>query len=235
MRVGPSLDQLRRDPHGITRLAHGTFQHVCHVQRARDLGDPDLLALECERRGARGHLQLRNLGEQIQQFFGDTVGKVLVRLLVAHVHERQHGDRLRRCRYRCFLVDTVVQHEAVGHQQHDRDSHDRDDREVELAAGVVCDRLVRLDLALALQAFRREFVEPSERDPQRKADHRRDEKPARCPLRRTDRRAQLGNALRQRPDRRDIERSRAQHVAALEFGQQAALHADPAPLPVVTG
>jgi hypothetical protein len=32
------------------------------------------------------------------------------------------------------------------------------------------DRFVRLDLALALQAFRRELVEPGERDPEWKAD-----------------------------------------------------------------
>ena len=81
VRVGAGLDQLRRDPHRVARLAHRAFQHVRHVQRARDLRDPDLLAFERERRGARRHLQLRNLRQQVQQFLRDTVGEVLLLLV----------------------------------------------------------------------------------------------------------------------------------------------------------
>ena len=39
VRVGAGLDQLRRDPHRVARLAHRAFEHVRHVQRARDLGN----------------------------------------------------------------------------------------------------------------------------------------------------------------------------------------------------
>ena len=92
VRVGAGLDQLRRDPYRVARLAHRAFQHVRHVQRARDLRDSDLLALERERRGARRHLQLRNLRQQVQQFLRDTVGEVLLVLPRRHVHEWQHGD-----------------------------------------------------------------------------------------------------------------------------------------------
>ena len=53
VRVGAGADQLRGDPHRVARLAHGAFEHVRHVQRARDLRDRDLFALERERRGAR--------------------------------------------------------------------------------------------------------------------------------------------------------------------------------------
>ena len=92
VRVGAGLDQLRRDPDRVARLAHRAFEHVRHVQRARDLRDSDFLALERERRGARRHLQLRNLRQQVQQFLRDAVGEVLVRLVLAHVDEWQHGD-----------------------------------------------------------------------------------------------------------------------------------------------
>ena len=92
VRVGAGLDQLRRDPDRVARLAHRAFQHVRHVQRARDLRDRNLFAFERERRGARRHLQLRNLRQQVQQFFRDAVGEVFVRLVLAHVDERQHGD-----------------------------------------------------------------------------------------------------------------------------------------------
>ena len=88
----PALDQLRRDPHRVARLAHRAFQHVRHVQRARDLRNARLLAFERERRGARRHLQLRNLRQQVQQFLRDAVGEVLLVLPRRHVHERQHGD-----------------------------------------------------------------------------------------------------------------------------------------------
>jgi hypothetical protein len=43
------LDQLRRDPHRVARLAHRAFEHVRDVQRACDFGDSGLFALECER------------------------------------------------------------------------------------------------------------------------------------------------------------------------------------------
>ena len=46
VRVGAGLDQLRRDPHRVAGLAHRAFQHMRHVQRARDLRNRDLLALE---------------------------------------------------------------------------------------------------------------------------------------------------------------------------------------------
>ena len=46
VRVGAGVDQLRGDPHRVAGLAHRAFEHVRHVQRARDLRNRDLLALE---------------------------------------------------------------------------------------------------------------------------------------------------------------------------------------------
>ncbi len=66
--IRTELPALRTEPSSTLR----------HVQRARDLRDLDLLALERERRGARRHLQLRNLRQQVQQFLRDAVGEVFL-------------------------------------------------------------------------------------------------------------------------------------------------------------
>ena len=113
------------------------------------------------------------------------------------------------------LVDAVAQDEPISQQQHDSDRQHSDDRKVELSAGVISDRLSRVDLAFALQTFRREFIEPGKRHPKRKTDPGRDQKPARRPFRRAERRPQLRDALRERPDRADIEDRRADDIAAL--------------------
>jgi hypothetical protein len=43
-------------------------------------------------------LKLRNFRQQIEQFLGNALGEVIVRLVLAHVDERQHGDALGRNR-----------------------------------------------------------------------------------------------------------------------------------------
>jgi hypothetical protein len=86
-------------------------------------------------------------------------------------------------------------------------------------------RLGRVDLAFAFQALRREFVEPGERNPERKPDPCSDQKPARRPFRCADRRAQLRDALCERPDRADVEDRSADDVAPLQFGEKvSAIH-----------
>src|SRR5262249_24525385 len=79
----------------------------------------------------------------------------------------------------------------------------------------------------ALQAFRSELEEPRERDPERKTDRGGDEEPARRPVRQAERRAELRKALPKRPNGAGVEDRRANDVAALEFGEQAAAHAPP--------
>ncbi len=51
MPVVVRIDQLRSNPNGLTRLAHAAFDDVAHLQRRRDLGYADVLALELKRRG----------------------------------------------------------------------------------------------------------------------------------------------------------------------------------------
>jgi hypothetical protein len=72
------------------------------------------------------------------------------------------------------------------------------------------------------QALWREFVEPGERDPERKTYSCSDQKPARRPFRCADRRAQLRDALRQRPHSGDIEDHRADDIAPFQLGKKVA-------------
>jgi len=85
---------------------------------------------------------------------------------------------------------------------------------------VVRDRLGRVDLTFALQTFRRELIKPGEGDPEGKTDPRSDQKPTRRPFRCADRRTQLRDALRERPDGADIENRRANDVAPPEFPEE---------------
>jgi hypothetical protein len=189
VRVGPGADQLRRDTHRVAGLAHRAFEHIGNVQRARDLRDAGLLALERERRRARRHLQLRNLREQVQQLFGDAVGKILVRLFIAHVDERQHRDRVFGDRHIVGVASqpaALVPDERVRQQQHNGKREYADDPAIEFLAGVRSDRIGWIDLALALEALRCELVKPRERNPEWKPDDGRDEKPACRPFRRAD-------------------------------------------------
>ena len=132
VRVGAGLDQLRRDPHRVARLAHRAFEHVRHVQRPRDLRNRNLLALERERRRARRHLQLRNLRQQVQQLLRDAVGEVLLALVRTEIREREDGDRRAGCcrrdqcdRSRGSAREQDGRRDA---EQHDHGGCDREER-----------------------------------------------------------------------------------------------------------
>ena len=93
-RVGP--DQLNRDAYRVAGFAYAAFEHVGDVQRPRNIGNGRLLALEVEAGGAGRHAQFGNSREQPDEFLRQAVRKVLLILVLAHVHERQHCDRLFR-------------------------------------------------------------------------------------------------------------------------------------------
>ena len=96
MKSALHIDELRRDPQLLTRTPHAPFQHVPHVQRVADLAHRHALAVEAERRGARRDVEALDRRECVQQLFGDPIPEVLLVVLRAHVHERQHRDRRRR-------------------------------------------------------------------------------------------------------------------------------------------
>jgi hypothetical protein len=74
-------------------LAHAAFQNVRDVELLCDRGDVDVLAFEVKGRGARGHPQAADLGEDIQQLLCQPICEIFVLLVAAHVHERKHGNR----------------------------------------------------------------------------------------------------------------------------------------------
>jgi hypothetical protein len=91
------IDQLRGDADGVLERRDAPFEDwrrrsVC----ARSCRCRCSLPLNEKCRGARGHLQLVDLGERVEQFLREPVGEVLLLLVPAQVHERQHRDRMRR-------------------------------------------------------------------------------------------------------------------------------------------
>jgi hypothetical protein len=117
-------------------------------------------------------------------------------------------------------ADGVMPPNELAGQQHDSRRHDAHDPEIQLAAGGMRDGITGVDGALALESAWGEFVEPREREPERKADDAGDHEPARDPVRCIERGPQLRDALRQRPDRTGIQHTRPRHVAAPEFLEQ---------------
>src|SRR5204862_1920100 len=91
--AGRAVDQLRRDPYPATGLAHAAFENVVDLELARDLRNVDVLALEHERRVARGDPQRGHLGEIRDDVLGDAVREVFLFRIAAHVGEREntHG------------------------------------------------------------------------------------------------------------------------------------------------
>ena len=205
-------DELGGDAHLVAALAHRALEDVGHVKLPRDFGHLELLSFEGEGGSARCDLELRHLREEIEQLLRDAVGEILLVLRLRHVDEGQHGDRFFRRRERGALL---VGDEAIRQQQDHGEGEDADDPEIQFAPGRMRHRVVRSDLALALQAGGGELVEPGEAEPERETDRRGHKEPARDPVGRGDDRRELRNSLSQRPGSGQIKRARAQHVAPL--------------------
>ncbi len=80
----------------VARLAHAALEYVGHTEHSGDIGDHRRLPLEVKRGGPRRDSQFRDLCQQIDQFLGQAVRKVLLLFVRAQVHKRQHRDGLRR-------------------------------------------------------------------------------------------------------------------------------------------
>ncbi len=93
VRIGIGFDELRGDAHVIARAPHAAFEHDADAELARDGRDARVLALELERRRARRDLELRQLAQEIEDFFGDAVAEIFVLGVAAHVDERKDRDR----------------------------------------------------------------------------------------------------------------------------------------------
>ena len=180
-------DQLRGDTDAVTRLADAPLEDVIDPERLRDVRDRHVLTFECERRSAGDHAQTLHLREHVEQLLAETVREIVVRLVVAHVDEGQHGDRRgsgacprrrdRRGRRRRARLDSpaggaFAVRVAVECEHADCNDQQGSDHHVELARGRVSDGLVAIDLVLAFQSFRGQLVDPGEDQRERKAEHR---------------------------------------------------------------
>jgi hypothetical protein len=201
---------------------------VLDVERLRDLRDRRVLALECERRGPRDHPQPLHLGQDVQQLLGEAVREVVVRLVVAHVDERQHGDRGRadarrsgrhgRCRARRRRVgDAFAAGEAIEHQHADRQHQEPADHQVELARRRVRDRLAAIDEMLALQALGRQLVDPREDERRYETERKQTQHQTRGPVRKREHVGQKLGDLQDDPAGHEVEQRDTDDVAAPEL------------------
>ena len=65
-------------PHPIVRALHAALQNVRHLERLRNLRDRLVLIAKREARRARGHFEVGDLREHVQDRLGQAIRKVLV-------------------------------------------------------------------------------------------------------------------------------------------------------------
>src|SRR4030095_3980294 len=88
-----------------------------------NLADVATLVLELKDGGARHNLELRYLGQHVQQLFGHPVREIILLSLAAHVCEWQHGDGVafseRRCCHIAF-AERWLTVEIPAQREHDQ-------------------------------------------------------------------------------------------------------------------
>src|ERR1700756_7024 len=87
-----SLTRLGSNPQLVAHLPDASFDNEICIETPTHLADIHGLSLELERRRARDHLQSCYVCEQVDDFFADSVAKVLLVWIRTHVHERQYRD-----------------------------------------------------------------------------------------------------------------------------------------------
>src|SRR6516225_7345915 len=88
----PSTHQLCRDAQMVVSSSHAALENGAHLELFSDNAQVDIFTLEGESRAARDNAQSLNLSERIDDLLSDSVGKVFVLWVRAHVGERQHHD-----------------------------------------------------------------------------------------------------------------------------------------------
>ena len=203
-------DQVGGVAHAPVRAQHRTGHQGRHAEFVPDCGRTLVRVLVTRCRSARDHFERRDARESSGQLVGETVGVIVLGVISGAILERQYDDGFVSDRDRI-----LVQHELVSHQQYHGQTQNCDDPAVKLLAGRSGDRLIVFNVALALNALRRPFVKPRERQRERKTDdHGNDDQPH-CPSRHIEDRKNLRRDLHQQPARRRIERRGAVDVAAL--------------------
>src|SRR5215469_4433387 len=84
--------QLYRDAQTVVSSSHTAFENGAHLELFPDNAQVDVFAFEGESRASRDNVQALNLSQRVDDLLSDSVGKVFVLWVRAHVGERQHHD-----------------------------------------------------------------------------------------------------------------------------------------------
>src|SRR5215470_10957613 len=94
MRTTIGVDKLAGDSNTIACLAHAAFEDVAHAKLATNPLRVDRLALVAKARVTRNHMQIWQLGEVGDDVLADTVRKILLLSITAHIVEGEDSDRM---------------------------------------------------------------------------------------------------------------------------------------------
>ena len=149
----------------------------------------------------------------------DAVDEMPVRLVVAAVAKRQHGNRS----FERGLGNRhrrLVEHVVVEYEVDNRERHHCDDDAIQRAAGPVADRFAAVDLALTPDSIRRELVSPREYQCRQETDHEKQEDEPRHPAWQRQQGNEHVHDLHQQPRRYEVGNAHLEDIAALEFSDQ---------------
>src|SRR6516164_327834 len=91
--------QLYRDAQTVVSSSHTALENGAHLELFSEKAQVDIFTLEGESRASSDNVQFWNLSQRVDDLLGDSVGKVFVLWVRAHVGERQHHDGIG---YRAF-------------------------------------------------------------------------------------------------------------------------------------
>src|SRR5215468_11750119 len=92
--------ELCRDAQTVVSSAHAALENGAHLELFSDNAQVDKLAFEGESRASRNDAQSLNLRQRVDDLLSDSVGKVFVLGVRAHVGERQYHDGIGRRAFR---------------------------------------------------------------------------------------------------------------------------------------
>src|SRR6516162_6325692 len=87
-----STYQLCRDAQTVVSSPHTPLENGAHLELFSDNSQVDVFTFEGESRASRDNVQSLNLSQRVDDLLSDSVGKVFVLWVRAHVVERQHHD-----------------------------------------------------------------------------------------------------------------------------------------------
>src|SRR6516225_1644276 len=87
-----STHQLCRDAQTVVSSSHTALENGAHLELFSDNSQIDIFIFDGECRASRDYTQSLNLSQRVDDLLSDSVGKVFVLRVRAHVGERQYRD-----------------------------------------------------------------------------------------------------------------------------------------------